>query len=238
MADITEIRQPGSYSYVFSPYPEPVATVDPGQTVAIHTEDAFEGRITTEGDSDLLNLAYSSPEWVLLDPLDGRADLFSLGLVFLQMLTGRHLLEAVARHEAELLSRQLRVRGEFTDPSRVPGLEELGATRTAELMKRIRQLTPRDVEEATRSLPEGLRPILHRALAPEREDRYDSGAELSQALRDYLWSSGRRYGRAELVAEVSSLTRATPVDLEEPSGPPKRGKGGPKGRREGPGKGS
>ena len=50
MADITEIRQPGSYSYVFSPYPEPVATVDPGQTVAIHTEDAFEGRITTEQD--------------------------------------------------------------------------------------------------------------------------------------------------------------------------------------------
>jgi amidase len=50
MADITEIRQPGSYSYVFSPYPEPVATVDPGQTVAIHTEDAFEGRITTEDD--------------------------------------------------------------------------------------------------------------------------------------------------------------------------------------------
>ncbi|MGZ3460633.1 MAG: serine/threonine-protein kinase, partial [Archangium sp.] len=178
----------------------------------------LEGRVTTEGDSDLLNLAYSSPERVLLDPLDGRADFFSLGLVFLQLLTGRHLLDAVARHEAELLSRQLRVRGEFTDPSRVPGLEELNATRTAELMKRIRQLTPRDVEEATRSLPEGLRPILHRALAPEREDRYDSGAELSQALRDYLWNSGRRYGRAELAAEVSALTRAALEDLEEPSG--------------------
>jgi acetamidase/formamidase len=45
-----EIRQPGAYSYVFSPYAEPVATVSPGETVAVYTEDAFEGRITTEED--------------------------------------------------------------------------------------------------------------------------------------------------------------------------------------------
>ncbi len=45
-----EIRQEGSYQYVFSPYPDPIATVAPGETVAIHTEDAFEGRITTEED--------------------------------------------------------------------------------------------------------------------------------------------------------------------------------------------
>ena len=45
-----EIRQPGAYQYVFSPYPEPVASVDPGETIAIYTEDAFEGRITTEAD--------------------------------------------------------------------------------------------------------------------------------------------------------------------------------------------
>jgi len=45
-----EIRQEGGYSYVFSPYPEPVARVSPGETVAVVTEDAFEGRITTEED--------------------------------------------------------------------------------------------------------------------------------------------------------------------------------------------
>jgi acetamidase/formamidase len=45
-----EIRQPGSYQYVFSPYPEPIASVDPGETVAVYTEDAFEGRITGEDD--------------------------------------------------------------------------------------------------------------------------------------------------------------------------------------------
>ena len=37
---------PKSYSYVFSPYREPVAHVRPGDRVAIYTNDAFEGRIT------------------------------------------------------------------------------------------------------------------------------------------------------------------------------------------------
>src|SRR5579872_1937616 len=45
-----EIRQPGPYHYVFSPYPEPIASVEPGETVAVFTEDAFEGRIADERD--------------------------------------------------------------------------------------------------------------------------------------------------------------------------------------------
>lgn len=45
-----EIRQPGAYSYAFSRYVEPVAHVQPGETVAIYTEDAFTGKITRETD--------------------------------------------------------------------------------------------------------------------------------------------------------------------------------------------
>ena len=45
-----DVTQPGAYQYVFSPYPKPIATVAPGETVVIHTEDAFEGRITTDAD--------------------------------------------------------------------------------------------------------------------------------------------------------------------------------------------
>ncbi|WNG58650.1 serine/threonine protein kinase [Archangium gephyra] len=193
----------------------------------------LEGRISTEGDSDLGNLAYSSPERAMLEQLDGRSDLFSLGLVLLQTLTGQHLLDAADRHEAELLSRQLRARGD----GRVPGLEELAAARTGELMKRMRQLSPQDVLAAARSLPEGLRPIVHRSLAPQREERYATGGELAQALREHLWRSGLRYGRAELVAEVSALNQAVLEDLEQPPGTPKRGKGAAsRSRRGGPGK--
>lgn len=58
-----EIHQPGSYSYVFSPYLEPIATVSPGETVAIYTKDAFEDRITKPDDvpSEILG-SYLNPQ--------------------------------------------------------------------------------------------------------------------------------------------------------------------------------
>lgn len=48
--DWKEIIQPGQHSYVFSRYLEPIATVQPGETVVIHTKDAFENRIAKETD--------------------------------------------------------------------------------------------------------------------------------------------------------------------------------------------
>src|ERR687898_764329 len=41
---------PTDYSYVFNPYREPVAQVNPGEPVTIHTDDAFESRITKKED--------------------------------------------------------------------------------------------------------------------------------------------------------------------------------------------
>jgi serine/threonine protein kinase len=187
----------------------------------------MEGRTPTEGDSDLGmgSLAYGSPERVILERLDGRSDLFSLGLILLQLLTGRHLFEATARYEAELQARQKQMR--------LPELEALRLPRTEELIRRIRSLTPRQVEEATRPLPEGLRSILHRTLAPRREDRYPKGGELAEALREYLWASSQRYGRTELVAEVFALRReALDFLQEEPPDSPKR-PGVSRGRRGG-----
>ena len=41
---------PQDYSYVFNPYREPIASVRPGDRVTIHTDDAFESRITKKED--------------------------------------------------------------------------------------------------------------------------------------------------------------------------------------------
>jgi len=41
---------PRTFSYVFSPYREPIAHASPGQRVVIHCDDAFESRITTAQD--------------------------------------------------------------------------------------------------------------------------------------------------------------------------------------------
>ena len=58
-----EIRQRGPYQYVFGRYAEPIATVSPGETVAIYTEDAFESRITRAEDrpSEILG-PYLNPQ--------------------------------------------------------------------------------------------------------------------------------------------------------------------------------
>src|SRR5687768_4005826 len=44
---LREIRQPGSYAYVLSPYTDPIASVRPGETVAIHTADCFGDRLVS-----------------------------------------------------------------------------------------------------------------------------------------------------------------------------------------------
>jgi amidase len=41
---------PTDYSYVFNPYREPIARVKPGERVSIHTDDAFQSRITEKED--------------------------------------------------------------------------------------------------------------------------------------------------------------------------------------------
>jgi amidase len=41
---------PTDYSYVFNPYREPIARVKPNERVTIHTDDAFESRITEKED--------------------------------------------------------------------------------------------------------------------------------------------------------------------------------------------
>lgn len=63
MAGVREIRQEGEHSFTMGPYGEPIARVRTGETVAIYTEDAFGGSITSEDDvpSEVLG-AYLNPQ--------------------------------------------------------------------------------------------------------------------------------------------------------------------------------
>jgi amidase len=59
----TEIRTT-DYSYVFSPYAEPIATVGPGDILDVYTEDAFESRIQSPSDlpSKVLDFPKVNPQ--------------------------------------------------------------------------------------------------------------------------------------------------------------------------------
>jgi amidase len=45
-----ELRQEGPHHFAFSRYVEPLASVEPGETIALYTEDAFGGAITAADD--------------------------------------------------------------------------------------------------------------------------------------------------------------------------------------------
>jgi eukaryotic-like serine/threonine-protein kinase len=160
------------------------------------------------------NLAYVSPELSRKGLIDGRTDQFSLGAVLLHLLTGRPLIEGSERIAQDL--RELRRQG---DEALALGNADRAAAKLAmnlrthsrkltwEFVNRIRALTPRDVEEATRTLPTGLRPILRRALAPRRTERFSSCEEFGRELRLHLWRVGQLYGRQEAHREVAALSR-------------------------------
>src|SRR6476469_9564269 len=45
---VREIRQTGDFQYVMGPFAEPIARVRPGETVIIHTIDAFGDKLVSE----------------------------------------------------------------------------------------------------------------------------------------------------------------------------------------------
>ncbi|WP_224362660.1 serine/threonine protein kinase [Hyalangium versicolor] len=150
------------------------------------------GRVSSEGPAVQGSLAYAAPEHVHHLSLDGRADQFSLGIVLLQLLTGRHLFEGAESFDAR---------------QRQPPVAEDAVTRLCahELAERIRNYTVTDLEAATRAVPEALRAIVHRMLSPERTGRFPSCASLSRALREYLRETEQPFGRHEVLAELVSL---------------------------------
>jgi Protein kinase domain len=104
---------------------------------------------------------YMSPEQVLGQPPDPRSDLFSLGVVLYEMLTGRN---PFVRPNDTAFSLMHRIAGEPHMP-----LREAGA-----------QL----------EMPGGFERIVERALSKKPEQRYQRAAEMASDLRNYKGFGG------------------------------------------------
>ncbi|MFP2912645.1 serine/threonine-protein kinase [Pyxidicoccus sp. 3LFB2] len=90
------------------------------------------GRVGTDGPELQGSLAYAAPEHAAQLPLDGRADQFSLGIVLLQLLTGRHLFEGADRFDLERRRRRERVPSQDSstrEHARTPPCTRPSATR-------------------------------------------------------------------------------------------------------------
>jgi serine/threonine protein kinase len=158
---------------------------------------------------------FSSPEMLLGGKVDARSDLFALGLVMLEMSTGRNLLDTDlgVSHAAKaaLSKRQLaRVKRAIKRASLA------GCDPTVEqTIWRAATYTQEDLEAITAGLPETLRLPLRKLLQRSPNARYQTAAELETDLR--RWLAQGDFGKAQAAAELNELKKdagAALVDME------------------------
>ncbi|RKG82100.1 serine/threonine protein kinase [Corallococcus exercitus] len=142
------------------------------------------------------DVAYASPEALRREPVDARSDLFSLGLVLLEVLTGTHPLA----QEGDVA---------LPPPPDLPLVQAQGPTwmPLTEVAARMALVGPREVEHLARDVPEGLRAVLVRALRQSPADRFGTAAELAAALREWLRDHAPAYGRQAAAEEVEAAAR-------------------------------
>ncbi|WNZ61745.1 serine/threonine-protein kinase [Myxococcus sp. MxC21-1] len=170
------------------------------------------GREETQGGLRKGDAAYTSPEYLSCLPLTPAADLFSLGLVLLELATGRHLFHAALERLAE--PPPWRQRAPVEDVEEEPSLP------LTHLMMWLDAYTPDDVEKATAGLPEGFRAALRKALRKPAAERYTTAEDMRDVLRECLVqvreaSGGRPYGRKEAAEELARLITGASQNRDE-----------------------
>jgi serine/threonine-protein kinase len=168
------------------------------------------GRVATPRDLLRGDPAYVAPELLRsmfaahenkADPLtprglDGRADIFSLGLVLLEMLAMRHPMDPlglVPNRPATHFPQGLR-----TERPTWIGLEVL--------FNRVLSFGPEELERQTELVSAPLREILCKALQADPSNRYSTAAEMRDDLRYYLrMSEAPGFGRLELEEERKAI---------------------------------
>ena len=161
-------------------------------------------RVTSTVSRPQVDVHSSAPEVLLGYPADARSDLFMLGLVMLELASGKNLLDAPdgvpEAVKATLSEKRLRRVRRAIKRARVAGGDE----RMETVIWRAATYTPEDVEEATAKLPEALRLPLRRLLQRDPAARHQTADELAVELRRW---HGEAYGEREAAAEIKRAVK-------------------------------
>jgi len=168
------------------------------------------GRVATTLPRPQGDVFYCSPEALLCEETDPRSDLFSLGLVLLELATWRHLYSTANVRPDDLEEALTQNVKEQVLGAAITAMEADLPEHTDDCILRAATFTPQDVDELTEPLAHSLRSIIRRLIQRKPEDRYASAAALEADLREGLASLGVPYGATGALEEVvNALTGAS-----------------------------
>ncbi|MET0402962.1 MAG: serine/threonine-protein kinase [Cystobacter sp.] len=175
------------------------------------------GRLKTGSKVLRAVLDYAAPEVMGRQPLDGRADVYSLGMVLLEMVSGQYPLDPSDVNlppveSSDVLLYNARVRAERT-----------AWASAGELAARIRRFGPEDVERVLGRVPTSLKRILHQALHALPQDRYPSAGAMRDELRAWLQAQDPSFGPEQAARELGHLMRDKPAPEETGAFPAEKG---------------
>jgi len=160
-------------------------------------------RYLTQPGFILGTISYLSPEQAQGRPLDGRSDIFSLGIIFYQMITGRHPFPG--ENSATIISSILR-----DTPAPIGDSEALWLRRMHRILERCLQ---KDPEQRYQQVSDIIDDLIALPGAPSASGVTKSAQDLVQAGREAL--SRHSWSKAlECLQQADADAQLTPDDLE------------------------
>jgi eukaryotic-like serine/threonine-protein kinase len=175
---------------------------------------ALPGRVASTAQRLRGDGFFSSPEMLLGKSVDSRADLFSVGLLMLELASGKNLLSAPDELTAEVKASLAPKKRRRVQRAIERATLSSGSFVTGDAVWRAATYTEADVERVTASLPEGLCMTLRKLLHPDLSKRHQTAGELVVDLR--RWLGELAYSPADAVAELTrTMDEATTVFARE-----------------------